>query len=209
MRRLLFVFKRHPLFRILSLPEKGIPRNQPEFRLRKGSSGSARRDGRIPCARSAGSCQPVTRPRTMDFATEHPVSKPPMTRPVLKSRNHPKLTLLQGHDAQRKWRSLEDKRICLLCGGEFNGHAIRVRIRSGRPRFLCPDPGCSGELPLFARVGNPLLNDSLWLDWMRIEESPQETGTPGSPPLKGQPERTDPEPHLCRQSIPRGRVANA
>lgn len=82
-------------------------------------------------------------------------------------KKHPKLHLLQEHDLERHWISLKDQRVCLLCGEEFTGHEIRVRLQAGRPRFFCPNPLCRGELPFFAAGGNPLLSESVWRDWMK------------------------------------------
>lgn len=90
-----------------------------------------------------------------------------MNRRHLTPHNHPKLTLLREYDRERLWQNLDDQRVCLLCGTEFDGHSIRVQIQAGRPRFLCPNINCRGELPLFASGGNPLLNETLWSDWMR------------------------------------------
>lgn len=93
---------------------------------------------------------------------------PPMNRRLIPPYHHPKLLLLREYDQERPWRNLDDQRVCLLCGTEFNGHSIRVQIQSGSPRFLCPNIACRGDLPLFAVGGNPLLSETVWVDWMRL-----------------------------------------
>jgi len=79
-----------------------------------------------------------------------------------------KLHLLREHDTERVWSSLADKRTCLLCGSDFTGEEIRIRVRNGRPVFECPDEPCRGSLHHFVYAGNPLLSESAWSDWMRV-----------------------------------------
>lgn len=78
-----------------------------------------------------------------------------------------RLRLLRQHDRTRTWNSVREKRICMLCGSEFEGVQIRLSVREGKPVFGCPEPGCRGSLPHFAASGNPLLDEDAWSDWMR------------------------------------------
>ena len=89
---------------------------------------------------------------------------------------HLKLRLLRDNDKSRNWSTLEDRRLCLLCGGEFSGGEVRISVRNGKPAFQCPEKGCQGNLGHFVHPGNPLLNEAAWEDWMRIEqeEEPEE-----------------------------------
>jgi hypothetical protein len=89
-----------------------------------------------------------------------------------------RLRLLRQHDRTRTWNSARDKRVCMLCGSEFEGVQIRVSVRAGKPVFGCPEVGCRGSLPHFATCGNPLLDDAAWSDWMRppCEAAAQEVG---------------------------------
>jgi hypothetical protein len=114
---------------------------------------------------------------------------------------HPKLSLLREYDCKRIWRNLDDRRVCLLCGHEFTGHAIRIRISHGRPQFCCPNTLCSGQLPFFASGGNPLLNENLWHDWMRdLEPATAASNTPedllseAEPPPPETTHPRDPDP---------------
>ncbi len=90
--------------------------------------------------------------------------------------NQLKLKLLRNNDKTRNWSALEDRRLCLLCGGEFSGSEVLIRVRNGKPAFQCPEKGCQGSLGHFVHPGNPLLNEAAWEDWMRIakEEEPEE-----------------------------------
>ena len=56
-----------------------------------------------------------------------------------------KLEVLQRLDRYRKWRSLEEKRYCLVCGKIIAGHDIQVigGTRGAGPlRVICSTRGC-------------------------------------------------------------------
>ena len=117
----------------------------------------------------------------MNFFSPSPVPALPIsTTPSLLSPRHTKhtarLRLLQEYDRSRLWKELTDRRLCLLCDAEFDGSAIRISVRQGKPVFQCPQAHCQASLPHFVHPGNPLLNEDTWEDWMR----PLPTG-PGTP----------------------------
>ena len=87
--------------------------------------------------------------------------------PIASSPESVSLRLLRQHDTARPWSSVRDKRVCMLCGSEFEGAQIRISVRAGKPVFGCPEPQCRGSLPHFAAAGNPLLDENAWSDWMR------------------------------------------
>ncbi len=54
-----------------------------------------------------------------------------------------KLTVLQEADSLRKWHSLDDRRVCVLCNRLISGRMIDIwRDRRGGFRLHCPSPGC-------------------------------------------------------------------
>ena len=56
-----------------------------------------------------------------------------------------KLEVLQRLDRYRKWRSLEEKRYCLVCGNVIAGHDIQViggARGTGPIRVICSTRGC-------------------------------------------------------------------
>jgi hypothetical protein len=56
------------------------------------------------------------------------------------------LELLRMTDKKRKWHSLDDKRVCLVCERIFTGRQIEImRDRRGRYVFQCPTPGCPSD----------------------------------------------------------------
>lgn len=57
-----------------------------------------------------------------------------------------KLTVLQASDGYRKWYSLDDQRVCILCERLITGRMIDIwQDRAGTYRLHCPTPGCSGR----------------------------------------------------------------
>ena len=58
-----------------------------------------------------------------------------------------KLEVLRQEDAHRKWYSLDDQRVCILCECQITGRVIDVWERPGGSFLLhCPTPGC-GSTP--------------------------------------------------------------
>jgi hypothetical protein len=57
-----------------------------------------------------------------------------------------RLDILKAADIERKWYSLDDKRVCTICGRVFTGGQIDIQ-RDHRYYFLaCPTPGCSSNI---------------------------------------------------------------
>lgn len=56
-----------------------------------------------------------------------------------------KLTALQENDTYRKWHSLDDERVCILCEKVINGRMIDIwESRPGIFHLQCPTPTCAG-----------------------------------------------------------------
>jgi hypothetical protein len=64
-----------------------------------------------------------------------------MTTPLLPE---DKLAILRAADPRRKWISLDDQRVCVLCDRVITGRQIRV-MRSGDGGYSvhCPTPDCA------------------------------------------------------------------
>jgi hypothetical protein len=55
-----------------------------------------------------------------------------------------KLSILQATDLRRKWYSLDDQRVCVLCGRTITGRQIEMRREPhGTCSLHCPTEGCS------------------------------------------------------------------
>jgi hypothetical protein len=56
-----------------------------------------------------------------------------------------KLAVLQASDGYRKWYSLDDRRVCILCEKLINGRMIDIwQDHDGTYMLHCPTTGCSG-----------------------------------------------------------------
>jgi hypothetical protein len=54
-----------------------------------------------------------------------------------------KLAILQMADPRRKWHSLDDRRVCVLCDRAITGRQIEViRDAAGAYSLRCPTQGC-------------------------------------------------------------------
>jgi hypothetical protein len=54
-----------------------------------------------------------------------------------------KLTVLQANDLRRKWHSLDDQRVCVLCDRIITGRQVEVkREPNGTLSVHCPTAGC-------------------------------------------------------------------
>lgn len=122
--------------------------------------------GRRPEAATSGFFMNISLSQNPVPDSDTPNSSRPHSTPFKKL----KLRLLQEKDKVRKWSTLDDRRLCLLCGNEFSGIEVRISVRNGKPAFQCPDKDCQGTLGHFVHPGNPLLSDETWDDWMLIEE---------------------------------------
>src|ERR1044072_276788 len=54
-----------------------------------------------------------------------------------------KLAVLRAADTRRKWISLDDQRVCVLCDRVITGRQIAVTLsHDGTCSVHCPTPGC-------------------------------------------------------------------
>jgi len=57
-----------------------------------------------------------------------------------------KLAILQAADLRRKWHSLDDQRVCVLCGRTITGRQIEVtKEPGGNYSVHCPTADCPAE----------------------------------------------------------------
>jgi hypothetical protein len=58
-----------------------------------------------------------------------------------------RLDILRAVDVERKWYSLDDKRICAVCDHIFTGRQIEIRHDGqGHYQLACPTPECTGDI---------------------------------------------------------------
>jgi len=77
-----------------------------------------------------------------------------------------RLDLLRAADPSRKWRSLDDRRICVLCDRVISGRQVMItRDANGAVKVACPTSDCAGSPREWVYPGNPLVSDKAWADW--------------------------------------------
>jgi hypothetical protein len=58
-----------------------------------------------------------------------------------------RLEILRAADRERKWHSLDDKRVCAICDRAFSGRQIEMwRDDRGRYWFRCPTEDCPANI---------------------------------------------------------------
>lgn len=56
-----------------------------------------------------------------------------------------RLLILRETDTERRWYSVDDKRLCLICEQIISGRGIRIDGGPDNYRLGCPTLGCTGE----------------------------------------------------------------
>jgi hypothetical protein len=79
-----------------------------------------------------------------------------MDKPILPEE---KLAILQATDLRRKWHSLDDQRVCVLCDRTITGRQVEVRREaSGTFSVHCPTEGCTSMPSDWFYQGNACSN---------------------------------------------------
>ena len=79
--------------------------------------------------------------------------------------NIDRLSILCREDGYREWRSLDDKRFCILCERTFTGRQVELQMRRGRFSLHCPTEDCNSTPRQWVHPGNPLVSDKAYQDW--------------------------------------------
>jgi hypothetical protein len=80
-----------------------------------------------------------------------------------------KLDALRKGDPVHQWRSLDDRRCCILCDRTFSGRQVDVSVSAtGRVRLRCPSDACESTPREWVHPGNPLVSRKAWQDWSRV-----------------------------------------
>src|SRR5919106_448534 len=77
-----------------------------------------------------------------------------------------RLSILRTEDQFRRWNSLDDERLCILCERKFNGRQVEIqRLADGKHGLNCPTEGCDSGLHQWVYPGTPLISDIVDPDW--------------------------------------------
>ncbi|MBA3385468.1 MAG: hypothetical protein H0T95_02395 [Chthoniobacterales bacterium] len=76
-----------------------------------------------------------------------------------------RLAALRKGDSHHTWRSLDDRRLCILCDRDLTGRQIEVSITGrGQVRLHCPTDGCPGTPDEWVTPANALVSRKAWRD---------------------------------------------
>jgi hypothetical protein len=90
-----------------------------------------------------------------------------------------RLSVLRAEDQFRKWRSLDDERLCIICKRKFNGRQVEIRrLRNCKYELHCPTEGCNSRPHLWIYRATPLVSHVIEPDWWRAASKRQERGAP-------------------------------
>ncbi|PYJ36139.1 MAG: hypothetical protein DME84_11340 [Verrucomicrobia bacterium] len=86
-----------------------------------------------------------------------------------------RLSILRTEDRFRTWRSLEDKRLCIICKRKFNGRQVEIRRAGNREYQLhYPTEGCNSRPHLWIYPATPLVSHVVELEWWRAAGTKQQ-----------------------------------
>jgi hypothetical protein len=92
-----------------------------------------------------------------------------------------RLSVLRTEDQFRKWRSLDDERLCIICKRKFNGRQVEIRrLRNRKYELHCPTEGCNSRPHLWIYRATPLVSHVIESDWWRAASKRQEPRAPAS-----------------------------
>jgi hypothetical protein len=100
-----------------------------------------------------------------------------------------RLSVLRAEDRFRKWRSLDDERVCIICKRKFNGRQVEIRRVTNRKYELhCPTEGCNSRPHLWISSATPLVAHVIKSDWWHAASKTKERFAPASS-LRAEPYR--------------------
>ena len=82
-----------------------------------------------------------------------------------------RLDVLRANDHFHDWRSLDDQRVCAVCGRVFSGHEVAISQEGEEFKLNCPTNGCSSGIHQWVYPDNHYLCDTNSHDWWRALSS--------------------------------------
>src|SRR5215216_4223259 len=79
-----------------------------------------------------------------------------------------RLSILRVGDPFRSWNSLDDQRVCVLCGRKFKGRQVDIRrLPGGKLKLCCPTLGCPSTPHQWRYVTLSAASDRAKKHWQR------------------------------------------
>ena len=77
-----------------------------------------------------------------------------------------RLSALRAEDRFRKWTSLDDERLCIICKRKFTGRQVEIhRLANRKFELHCPTEGCNSRPHLWVSSATPLVSHVVRPDW--------------------------------------------
>ena len=93
-----------------------------------------------------------------------------------------RLNILRGHDHFREWRSLDDQRVCAVCGGTFSGHEVEISQSGEEFKLDCPTKNCPSRVHQWVYPEKHHLSHTNSENWWRaLSSNDGSESTPSSP----------------------------
>jgi hypothetical protein len=71
-----------------------------------------------------------------------------------------RFSILRVGDPLRNWKSLDDQRVCVLCGRKFKGRQVDIRrLPGGKFKLCCPTLGCPSTPHQWRYTTTPVASD--------------------------------------------------
>ena len=92
-----------------------------------------------------------------------------------------RLSILRVHDHFREWRSLDDQRVCAVCGGTFSGHEVEISQSGEEFKLNCPSRDCPSRVHQWVYPEKHHLSYTNSENWWRALSSNESESIPSSP----------------------------
>src|ERR1700745_1913654 len=80
-----------------------------------------------------------------------------------------RLSILREDDTSRSWNSLDDQRVCVLCGRKFKGRQVDLRrLPGGKFKLCCPTLGCPSTPHQWHHATVPVASGAAKSNWRRV-----------------------------------------
>jgi len=91
-----------------------------------------------------------------------------------------RLDILRANDHFHEWRSLDDNRVCVVCGRVFSGHEVEISQEGKEFKLNCPTNQCRSGIHQWVYPENQHLSDTNFENWWRALSS-NDGSEPSSP----------------------------
>jgi hypothetical protein len=82
-----------------------------------------------------------------------------------------RLEVLRVNDHFHEWRSLDDHRVCVVCGRVFSGHEVEISQEGEEFKLSCPTTDCSSGIHQWVYPENHHLSGTNSENWWRALSS--------------------------------------